>query len=167
MSSTQTTRKYGRVDVARAADLYTIQHLTLREIAAIMGCTHAAIAKAIRKYKVTAVEGEHVQCVCAHCAGTFSKTRSAWRHSKRHYCTEQCYFDSLENPQLVLSRTGCKAARCLVMLHFELLPSHVVHHHDSDETHNTLRNLCVFATRSEHAAYERGVDVKPIWDGRR
>lgn len=158
--------KYGKVDMARLEELYTVNHLTVREIGSVMGCTHAAVWKALQRRGISAAVGEWVDLTCFICGQAFKKTRSEWRYNHKHFCTQQCYAKHLENPDYNPSRQGQRRARACVSQHFELQPGHVVHHHDSDVTHNEISNLAVFATQSEHTSFERGGFARPIWDGK-
>lgn len=146
--------------------LYTVQHLTFRQIGAIVNRTHTAVAKALKRAGVTTREGEWVNLRCDVCSGHFSITRSRWRNSIKHYCTWECRVKSLENPNYVDDRTGRRHARKIIATVFALQVYHAVHHWDSDRSDNSLDNLAVFASAAEHHSYERGGFARPIWDGR-
>lgn len=166
MTRTPIKAKRNRVDMERVGSLYTVQHLTTRQIGALMGVSHAAIYKALLRLGISSDQGERVDVTCFVCGASFSKARSQWRNKLRHYCTEACYGKSMENPAYNPSRTGQRMARNVVRRYYDLLPSQVVHHHDSNCNHNDVSNLAIFATQAEHMSYERGGYAKPIWDGR-
>lgn len=69
-------------------------------------------------------------------------------------------------PGYKASPYGLLVARRIVRKHFHLRTGNVVHHWDGDETNNSLDNLAVFATQTEHMRYHAGYDTTPIWDGR-
>ena len=147
--------------------MYVRQHLTLRQIGAIVGISHVGVSKALARAGVTAAQGEHVEVTCSQCGCVFTKTRSTWKNHIDHYCTQQCYAASLFNPAYNQNRGGCLRARAVVAKLFDLRPSHVVHHHDSDNTNNDPSNLAVFACGGDHTSYHRGGGGKMIWDGRK
>jgi hypothetical protein len=160
-------RKRRKIDVETAVTLYTVQHLTCAEIGRILGVSRFGIWKALKSAGVNSRDGEWVECVCAQCGGPFNKPRSRWRKQRNHFCTEQCYFDSLANPAYNYSRQGQRVARKVVSLHFDLVPGYVVHHWDSNTENNELKNLAVFESNAQHMSFERGGNDRPIWDGRK
>ena len=156
-----------KIDVEMAVTLYTVQHLTCAEIARIFGVSSVAVWKALTKTGVDSSEGTWVEGTCEQCGGPYRKQRSYWRKRRKHFCTEQCYYDSLANPAYNYSRQGQRVARKVVSLHFELVPGYVVHHWDSNTENNDLTNLAVFESNSQHMSFERGGNDRPIWDGRK
>jgi hypothetical protein len=147
--------------------MYVRQHLTLRQIGALIGMTATGVMKALRRAGVTAEQGEHVSVTCSQCGCVFDKTRSTWKNHIDHYCTQQCYAASLFNPDYNQNRGGQLRARAVVAKLFDLMPAHVVHHHDCDNTHNDPSNLAAFACGGDHVSYHRGGPNRMIWDGRK
>ena len=156
-----------KIDVEMAVHFYTVSHLTLRDIGRIFNCTPAAVLRALRRVGIKRTDGTWVECTCAQCGEVFKKKRYCWRKQRKHYCTEQCYYDSIANPAYNYSRQGMRVARKVVSLHFELVPGYVVHHWDSNTENNDLKNLAVFESNSQHMSFERGGNDRPIWDGRK
>jgi hypothetical protein len=159
MSKTQ------KIDVHRAVEMYTVQHLTVRQIGAMMGVSGAGVCRALKKAGVGSADGEHVNGKCEVCGGPFTMTRSRWRKYNRHFCSSACYLKSLENPDYNPNRQGQRIARRTAERHIALQPGHVVHHCDSDNENNNLENLAVFRNQAEHMRFERGGDAKPVWSG--
>lgn len=145
---------------------YTVNHLTYEEIGKLYGVTRQAVYKVIKKQGITTQQGEHVDCECAYCGKSFTKTRKRWKSTMYHYCSENCYFASRENPAYLPWRQGLRLARAIVGQHFQLQPGHVVHHVDGNNHNNNLSNLWVFASNAEHTAFHHGKRrVDPLWKG--
>jgi hypothetical protein len=155
-----------RFDRQKAIEMFTVQHLTYRQIGGLLGVSGAAICHAMKAEGVKSEDGEWVRFNCHWCGAVSCQRRAQWRKSIKHYCSEDCYVASLDNPDYIVSRQGQKMARAVVSRHFTLLPGYVVHHEDSNTKNNVLNNLRVFESQAEHMSYERGGKVKPIWDGR-
>ena len=155
-----------RVDVAAIPVLYTVQHLTIRQIATLMGVSHSAVHKAIKKLGISSNEAELVDVTCSHCGKPFTLHRYIWKKRKLYFCEWACRAKYLENPDYNESRSGRSAARLVAARYFPLAPKNVVHHWDSNCEHNDPGNLAVFATHAEHMSFERGGSGRPIWDGR-
>lgn len=147
------------------AELYTVQHLTLREIAAQQGVTHSAIWQRLQRLGITAQQGEHVETTCAHCHTPMTVLRKRWRLHERIYCCREHYYADRLTPGAVTSRAGTQRARKIVATFFALQPEHVVHHVNHDETDATLCNLEVYASHSGHMSRHHRRLVAPIWRG--
>ena len=146
--------------------MYTDRHLTLRQIAALVGLTAAGVAKRLRSAGISSHDGEWVDETCCYCGSVFRLTRGKWRRQARHYCSEQCYHKSRCNPSYIESRNGQQLARQIVSASFDLQPQHVVHHKDTDSTNNAKANLVVYASQCDHMTHHHGVHaVSPLWDG--
>jgi len=156
-----------KIDRDAAVRLYVDQHLTCAEIGRLYGASRVAVWKILQWAGVKASEGERVQAVCEQCGESFSLTRKRWRSTRKHYCSEQCYWASLANPAYNSSRQGQRMARHVAAKFVRLDPGYVVHHWDSDTQHNHPRNLAVFASHSDHMTVERGGQARPVWDGRK
>lgn len=153
------------METSEIVQFYTVEHLTLRQIAQLAGMSYQAIAKRLKKAGVSARDGEHLQVPCERCGTMLDRTRERVRRGKQ-YCSQDCYLALRTNTGFVQSRRGGYEARALVRRHFDLQYEHIVHHEDRDQTHNDLANLRVFATDSDHMKYHHGKKIKPIWDGR-
>ena len=162
----KTIGRLKKVNIDDVVSMYVRQHLTLRQIGAIVEMSAAGVGKALQRSGVTAEQGERVQVKCSHCGKGFSKPRCTWKNHIDHYCTHECYMASIHNEAYNQSRAGQLRARKAVSSVFALLSGHVVHHHDFDNLNNELSNLAVFACSADHTSYHRGGAGRPIWDGR-
>ncbi len=154
------------VNTLYLVDLYTVKHLTLRQIAGIVGMSAPGVMARLRRAGVRASDGTWVNAACAFCGQQVKKSRAVARQHLKSYCNSECYYASLEANPYRPWRQGSRVARALVAQHFALDPDHIVHHEDGDQRNNDLANLRVFASQADHMAYHRGRKVKPIWDGR-
>jgi len=154
------------IDDSQVVALYTIEHLTVRQIGARLGVSGTAVWKRLKRAGVSAYAGEHVQAVCVQCGNPIDRTRARFRITERSFCSKPCYYLARESPNLVISRWGGIQARQLVNQHFPLQTGYIVHHEDRDECNNALGNLRVFASQSDHGRYHHGKFVIPLWDGR-
>lgn len=147
--------------------MFTVQHLTLREIAdKYKGrITHVGIAKRLRAAGIEAKQGTWAREPCAFCGSEFEVSRSKWKRSEKHYCSQACYLATRENPNYIPWRYGQMLARAIVGQHFRLEYGMVVHHEDRNCRNNDLSNLRVFQNQSDHSKYHHKKNVTPIWDG--
>ena len=147
--------------------LYTIQHFTMEEIGKLAGVTRQSIRMVLIKKRISPQQGEWVTFNCDFCGKESKKTRGYWRKRIHNYCSNECYYASIENPGYYQSRQGQRIARAIVNQYFRLEPEHIVHHKDGDTRHNDLINLAVYASHSDHlkATHHHNGNVKPIWDG--
>jgi hypothetical protein len=157
----------GLLTLDELVTLYTVDHLTCRQIASVAGVSHAYVHRCLKYCSVPVKAGEWAEVWCWQCGLVFQRQRSRAGFRRRYvFCDEDCRRAYLKNPAYVSDRRGIRQARRLVACYFDLKPEHIVHHHDSDERNNVLRNLAVFASNADHMRYEWGGKVKPIWDGR-
>lgn len=145
--------------------MYTSAHLTMAEIGAVIGITRQGVLKRLRKLGVTAEQGERVEVACAKCGSMFVAERKRWRKQRKVFCSQQCYFQHIENPDYVPWRQGQSIARKEVSRYFDLKPEHVVHHKDGNNYNNDIMNLAVFASQADHMAYHRGAETPFLFDG--
>lgn len=154
---------------AKTSDLafmYTQQHLTLRQIAVLVGMSAAGVNKRLKKLGIKYQESAWVLVNCGTCGQQIRRTRSDWRKNIESYCNDECRNVYLSNPEYNQSRSGQRQARAIVSQFFDLQPGHVVHHEDSNDNNNEISNLKVFANNSDHLKYHHGKTVVvPIWDG--
>lgn len=107
-----------------------------------------------------------ISASCWVCQTPIVRPPSKLAKSRRLFCSQACYH-SLRQGKYVPWRQGQRRARLVVAKYFDLQPQHVVHHEDSDNRNNSLSNLRVFSSQSDHMAYHHGVSgVRPLWDGR-
>jgi hypothetical protein len=147
-------------------ELYSKQHLTLREIATKVGMSAQAICKRLRRAGVKATDGTWVTRDCEFCGKSIQVRRGVARRSIASYCNTECYYASRENLNYKPWRQGQRLARALVAQYFKLEPEHVVDHRDGDERNNNITNLRVYASQSDHMKMHHGKSVVvPLWDG--
>lgn len=157
--------RYTQQWVPQAIEMYTVDHLTLRQIGQKLGVSATSIWKALGWHGVKRTDGTWAKCDCTQCGAAFHMTRVRWRRHGKPYCSTECYVASMRNPAYVQWRSGERIARKAVSEYFGLQSGMVVHHHDSDNRNNEISNLAVFASQADHMSFERGGDAKPIWDG--
>lgn len=145
--------------------LYTEKHLTLREIAVIVGITHAGVWKRLRAAGIHVKQGEWVSVQCSYCGVPFSCRRGRWKKQKDFYCQDEHYWASRQNENFVEWRQGGRLARAIVAQHFKLERDHIVHHKDADQRNNDRANLMVFMNQSDHLKHHRGQVIHALWDG--
>ena len=145
--------------------LYTQKHLTLRQIAAQVGMSHAAVHKRLRRAGIERSQGTWVKVECGTCGKKFSKRRKRFLLSKNHYCSQNCLAVYLENPGYRPWRHGSRLARAIVGQYITLEAGWIVHHKDGDQRNNDKANLQVYASSSEHLKMHHGQTIQPLWDG--
>ena len=154
-----------RISTDKMVHLYTVEHLTMEEIGAIAGISRMAVSKRFKKTCTVSQDGEWVKTSCDWCDVRIMKRRKQWRTTTKHFCSEACYWASLENPGYKPWRQGCRLARAIVNQYFKLEPGHVVHHKDGDNRNNNIDNLAVFANQGDHGKWHRSGAYSPVWDG--
>lgn len=150
--------------------LATNQHLSPSQIAKLAGVSRQQVWKTLKKAGVSTHKGPGgltwVECRCNFCGKTFEIRRCRWRQSIEHFCSNECYYASRENPNYYQWRHGTRLARVVIAQYFPIQPDHVVHHIDGDDRNNDRSNLMVFANHSDHLKYHHGENhVVPLWDG--
>lgn len=145
--------------------LYLVDHMTLREIGARVGMSHAGVMRRLHRAGVSAREGEYVKISCGYCGCEIERVRSRARRAAQSYCNSECYYASMDGERYKPWRQGQRIARAIVAQYFELEPEHVVDHHDGDNRNNDKANLRVYASQADHMAMHRGHKVEPLWDG--
>lgn len=150
----------------RVHDYFVNLHLTQREIGRLEGISAPAVCKILRKLGVPSTAGTHVKLVCPECGKTFTRTRALARATRTPRCSVGCYRAARRNPAFVGWRQGMRRARARVRrAGFPLMDYHVVHHVNGDQRDNTMSNLWVFASHSDHLRYHHGRTVEPLWRG--
>ena len=139
--------------------MYTRQHLTLRQIAPLVGISAPAVWKRLKKVGVTRQDGVYIKVNCACCGKEKVLARHRWKGGKRFYCDRDCVAVARHtNPYLRCT----KLARVLVKQHFKLEDQHVV---VSKNGIYEKRDLIVFRSAEDYLKYCHGGKVKPIWEG--
>jgi len=139
--------------------MYTQQHLTVRQIGAVVGKSGVSVWKRLKKAGITAKDGEWVTVLCNCCGKSKVISRGDWRKYKKHYCNNDCRGLDLHSNQFLKSN---KLARVLVNQYFELEPEYVIH---SRTGLYDKKDLMVFASDKDYLDFCRGKKIDPLWDG--
>lgn len=146
--------------------MFTRDHLTLRQIAAKVGMTHAGVWKRLRGAGIEREAGTWVRVRCSFCGAFTRKPRASWRKSEKHYCKDICYYADLESPGYKPWRQGSRLARAIVSQYFTIPGGAIVHHKDGDNRNNDKANLAVYAGNGDHVrAHRTNKPVVTLWDG--
>ena len=146
--------------------MYTVQHLTLRQIAKLMGVSHAGIARVLKREGIAPHQGEWAAVTCAYCGKRFDIHRKRYLDRIEHYCCAEHYYASRANPHYQPDAYRCRLARAIVAQHYPLEPLHEVHHVDGNQSNNDLNNLMVFANASDHHKHHHQKNkAVPVWIG--
>ncbi|MEM2946785.1 MAG: AsnC family protein [Candidatus Bathyarchaeia archaeon] len=156
-----------KISADELVTLYTVHHLTMEQIGEICGVTRQAIWRRLKKMGVKAEDGEWVKFKCEICGKDVKLRRCEFRYRSPRFCSPDCYFKAIRNPNYKPWRQGGRIAREVVSKYFDIskYPNAVIHHKDGNNRNNSCSNLVVFASQADHMAYHRGRNVKPLWDG--
>jgi hypothetical protein len=145
--------------------LFTQEHMTMRQIAAVAGVTAARVCQKLHAAGIKREDGTKVTCLCKTCGRSFTRLRSRAR-TKNLFCCESCHIEYLRSPGYVQSRQGQRRARKVVASIYGALPAcSVVHHEDGNDNNATPTNLKLFSSHSDHMRYHHGSAVTPLWSG--
>ena len=154
------------VETQHLVSMFTQDHLTLREIAAKVGMTHAGVWKRFQRVGVKREAGTWVKVDCSFCGNPTRKPRASWKKSEKHYCRSACYYAALESPGYKPWRQGQRLARAIVSQYFQIPEGAIVHHKDGDNRNNDKANLVVYAGNGDHVrAHRTSKLVAVLWDG--
>ena len=158
--------KLSRLDGDRIIELYTRDHLTVRQIAERFRVSGAAISYRLRSRGIVGQDGTWVDIACDYCGAELRVRRARWRKQGHFYCCTEHYYAVRGGAGYKPWRQGQRLARAIVAQYFNLQPEHVVHHEDKDNANNDRNNLKVFTSQSEHLKYHHGKKtIIPLWDG--
>ena len=148
--------------------LYTVQHLSCSGISKLSGITRQEVWKILRSEGINTSKGKdggtRVAVNCDFCGKEIQITRFKWRRSAKHFCSNACYFASIENPGYHPWRQGQRLARAIISQYFTLQEGNIVHHKDGDNRNNDRSNLAVYQSQANHMNHHRGGKIKPIWE---
>ena len=148
-------------------NLYTEKHFTLRDIGKLTGLSHVGVSKRLKRAGIESIQGTWVKINCFVCDDEKLIHRKEWKKNTRHYCSADCYYLSLCNPNYISWRHGQRLARAIVKQYFPLQQDHVVHHDDGNVRNNRVDNLIVFTNQSDHMKHHHGLNhVTPLWNGK-
>jgi hypothetical protein len=146
--------------------MYTVQHLSLRQIGQIVGMSAVGVQKRLNTAGVDTSKARRISRLCAFCGVELALMRCQVKRSNKSYCSTDCYVESMRNDNYIPWRHGGRLARVLVSQHFRLPAGAVVHHKDGNQRNNNLDNLAVYASQADHTAMHRGkLNVPVLWDG--
>jgi hypothetical protein len=144
---------------------YTVDHLTLQQIADKYNVTRQAIHKRLKKAGIEREQGTYVGVTCGNCGQGLRRARFRWHATVNHFCGSKCYFKSLENSGYKPWRQGQRIGRDVVSDYFSLDRGYVVHHVDGNSRNNDIKNLWVFRNHADHMSYHRAGRGRPIFIG--
>ena len=153
------------IDTNYLVKLYTVDHLTLREIGKQVKLSAPGVNKRLRKAGITSEQCEHCSVICDFCGKEFDRTRKRAKAVGAKYCSMACYSAGITSPKSHIWRHGQRLARLIVAQHFDLQPNHVVHHIDGDDRNNDRSNLAVYVSQADHTSAHRGGKATPICVG--
>lgn len=78
-------------DKERITHLYIVEHLTLREIAAIHNVSATCIHKILKKSGIQSKQGTWVDTFCTFCHSPLSISRSIFKKRQNHFCNQSCH----------------------------------------------------------------------------
>jgi len=156
-----------QISTEEIVNLYTIKHLTLREISNHYGnITAMGVQKRLKSAGITSKDGEWAKTHCSFCGKPMEIRRKRWFRNKESFCTTECFYANRENPGYHPWRQGQRLARAIVSQWFRLSPGNIIHHVDGNCRNNDLSNLMVFNNHSEHLKHHHGKSkTMPTWDG--
>ena len=156
-----------RINVDKAIHLWTNKHYSANMIAKELGFSRAGVIKCLNRHGIDTGKDHRVIFDCPQCGNKVEQRKAYARKHKKHFCSFQCYMDSLENPHFKEWRHGTRIARNVIAEHIELPPGSIAHHIDSDQRNNTPENLMLFHNQSDHMKWHRTQDhdVNPIFVG--
>ena len=143
------------MDKQELSRMYLEEHLTMEQIGRVVGLTRQGVCHWVKKHGIDVGKAERFKVICDVCGKEFELTRKRFTKSIKHFCGMGCYTSYLRNPSYRQSRTGQRIARSVLgqSLQRELRSGEVVHHRDGDDTNNSLGNLQLFGSHSEHIAF--------------
>lgn len=121
--------------------------------------------KAMKKAGVEKNRGSSMT-VCDTCGKEFEKFNCQLKLRIKNYCSPECYYKSIENPDYMPNRHGQRIAKKVVLeCGYYIGENEVIHHIDGNNKNNDPKNLLVFKNQSDHMKHHRNGndDVVPIW----
>jgi hypothetical protein len=155
--------KAKHLDTQHIAVLYLEKRLTMAQIASVLGCSAAAICKALHRAGIKAQDATNPLVSCAYCGTEFRRARSRL-HATMYCCAEHRYA-ALERQDYNATRQGGRLTRAIIAQWYDLQAEHIIHYKDSDWRNNDRANLEVYACQADYAAMHQGHRVSPLWAG--
>jgi len=163
------TARLTRLQEVDIIDSYTIQLISMEDIAKKYSRTRQSIWKVLRRHEIDTTNAGLLDVSCFTCGKEFKKHRCQIRKQLHVFCSIECYYAFLEAGRggvYVENRQGQRIGRYVVLKYFNLQPGNIVHHEDRNNYNNLEYNLRVFRNQGDHIRHHRGFDIEPIWDGR-
>ena len=147
----------------KSIELFTVKLYSLEMIAKTYNVSRMAVKKYLNKHGVmTAKKKFKVDCFI--CGKPVIKPRNIVRSNDRCYCSRDCYYKARENIDFISDRNGLRIARNAVSKYFKIPHGAVIHHIDSNESNNDIKNLWVFKNNADHLRFHHNPsNAKPIW----
>lgn len=139
--------------------MYLVEHRTMQEIGDANGISKQRVCQLIHGFGIDVRRAERFTTKCDTCGVEFEITRKRYNKSVKHFCCMRCYTRFLNNFEYRQSRTGQRMARKFIEEHIgrELRPGEVIHHRDGNCMNNSLDNLILFSSHSEHMKHHHQV----------
>jgi hypothetical protein len=160
--------------------LYVVELMTMQEIAERAGVSKQAIKLILDR---TGIEyrGGKIDKQCLFCKETFKAVRSYHKQGRGNYCSQACFhashsisgeysinggavtrlYQSLREQAPSSDRLmGRQARKAIEESGIQLRRGQVVHHIDGNRSNNSLDNLMVFDSQSEHMRYHHSLRPK-------
>ena len=154
------------IDAKEAIRLWQEEYYSANMIAKAIGFSRAGVVKCLNRNGIDTSKGNRIRVQCSQCGAPIDRTKARARAVDAPYCSRACYHAAIHNDGYRPWRQGQRRARELVEGEIPLMPGNVVHHEDGDNHNNSLDNLMVFASHSEHMRYHRtGGRAEPIYIG--
>ena len=152
----------------RAIGLFEDEHFSLQMIGDFFGVTRQGVKKYLNTRGIDTGNKGKVETTCETCGKVFEKHRAYFRLRIKNYCSPQCYYDSIKNPDYIQHRQGSTNARKAILeCGYRLDDNEIVHHIDGNQDNNDPNNLMVFKNNSEHMRWHRAgkeeSGVIPVW----
>jgi hypothetical protein len=134
-----------------------------------MGFSRAGVVKCLNRHGVDTSKSHRVEFKCLQCGtSVYLRKTNARMNVEKRFCTRKCYHEYLgDNSSYNEWRHGTRIARAKIADIMDLRPEHRVHHIDGNQRNNSLENLMVLASATDHGKLHRLTNhgVTPVFDG--
>lgn len=149
--------------------LYTVDHLSMREISTRVNRSPSSIRSVLIDSGVDtrrSVAGR-IQSSCAYCESSFTVFRSAAKRRRSLFCSVDCYSSWLQVRSEHISTVGLSTITLFYPKIVDLPSPPSLHRIDGLLANISPRNLILFSSFLDHIRFHRGLEVEPLFDGRR
>lgn len=140
----------------KAIKMYQEDLMSLQQIGDHYGVSRQAVKQYLNRRGVYTGKGQWF-IKCDQCGIKVFKPRCQIRGKMHKFCSPECYYKFINNPDYIANRHGQRIARYTIKEKFGLNIHEfmVVHHQDSNTLNNEVSNLVVFNSQSDHMKYHR------------